>query len=132
MPSAPKATNPPEDTFDSPLSELGLLHELRPGTYALEVRDKPTLPSAIFEVSLLEYWQDAAPSQQTIRFEAVAHGLGSPGAAFRLPENDLAERLERLPAGLGIRFDETAGMRQLIRNENLPSPMELLRDYYRR
>jgi hypothetical protein len=130
VPSEVRATNPPEDTFDSPLGELGLITEIRRDTYAFNQRDKPTLPDSIFLHSLLEYWQTTAPDQRTMSFDRVAHGLGSPGAAFKLPENALVERLERLPKGSGIAFDETAGMRQLILISDLPDPLTVLGTYY--
>ncbi len=130
VPSEVKATNPPEDTFDSPLAELGLIDEVNRDTFAFNQRDKPTLDESIFLHSLLEYWQTTAPDQRTMSFDKVAYGLGSPGAAFKLPENALVERLERLPKESGITLDETAGMRQLIRISGLPDPLTVLEAYY--
>ncbi len=130
VPSEVRATNPPEDSFDSPLAELGILQEVSRNTYAFNHDEKPTLPDAIFLYALIEYWQAVAPNQLTLSFERMAHGLGSPGAASKLYENRLAERLERLPDDIGITFDETAGMRQLLRMGDLPEPLSILDAYY--
>jgi len=115
VPSAATATRPPEETFDSPLVELGLLREVGRDVYEFVRGPKSTLPDEILIFSLLSYWNIVAPEQQTLSLENLLHGRGSPGAAFKLSENALVERLERLPAWTKMRFDDTAGMRQLLR-----------------
>lgn len=115
VPSTVTATRPPEETFDSPLVELGLIRAVGGDVYEFVRGPKPTLPDEIFIYALMGYWAVAAPQQQTLSFESLLHGRGSPGAAFKLTENALIERLERLPAWVGMRFDDTAGMRQLLR-----------------
>ena len=122
----------PEETFDSPLAELGLLEEAERGVYSLPVGRKESLPEAVLHFALLEHL-DHADARASISFEEVLYGPGSPGAAFKLSESTLAERLERLPADLGLQFDETAGMRSLLGRADGTQAlrMALLESYYR-
>src|SRR5690606_4482508 len=93
--------------------------------------DRPALPVEIFCYALLDYWEGIASSHTTLSFERVYMGGGSPGSTFRLSEDSLAERLESLPEWTGLRFDETAGMRQLIKVvDKGVSPMSALSEYY--
>lgn len=128
-PSITTSTRPLEDTFDSPLVSLGLLLETEKDTYRFARGSKPMLPEAIFLYALLDFWQRQAPDQNTLAFERVLHGSGSPGAAFKFSSNALVERLESLPASAGIRFDTTAGLRQLLRSKDV-APLDALSDYY--
>ncbi|MDQ3399358.1 MAG: DUF4007 family protein [Deinococcota bacterium] len=131
VPSTVTATRPLEETFDSPLVELGLIKEIEKDTYGFVRGPKLMLPDKIFVFALLDYWREAAPHQQTLSFEVVLHGKGSPGAAFKLSENALVERLERLPPWTGIRFDDTAGMRQLLKQPSVTTlPLDALERYY--
>lgn len=115
LPSAQNATKYVEESFDSPLVELGLLREIERDLYGFVKGPKPALPDSVLNYAILDYWQGQAAQQQTVAFETLLHGRGGPGAAFKLSENALAERLERLPETSGMRFDDTAGMRQLLR-----------------
>ncbi len=120
-----------EDSFDSPLVELGLLQEVGRDSYRFVKSSQPTLPDATLTYALLDYWRLYAAGQQTVGFETLLHGKGSPGAVFKLTENALAERLERLPTACGLRFDDTAGMRQLLRTTaELAEPLWVLESYY--
>ena len=131
VPFSVTATRPPEETFDSPLVELGLIREIEREVYAFARGQKATLPDEIFVYALMDYWNVIAPQQQTLGFENILHGRGSPGAAFKLTENALVERLERLPSWTSIRFDDTAGMRQLLRlTDGAFDPMTALKHYY--
>jgi hypothetical protein len=123
---------PSEDTFDCPLVELALLREVEHGLYQFVRGPKPTLPQDIFLFALLDYWHKYAPNQHTLSFETILHGPGSPGAAFKLSENALAERLEALPSWSHLQYDETAGMRQVLRHEAQPGPepFDVLEGYY--
>lgn len=126
LPAGAARDLPPEDTFDCPLIELGLLQEPDRGTYQFARGPKPTLPEALFVYALHDYWQAVAPHQQTLSFEQLLHGPGSPGAAFKLSDNALALRLEALPPSAGLIFDETAGVRVLLRHGDA-DPADMLR-----
>ncbi len=121
----------PEETFDSPLAELGLLEEVERGLYSLSAGRRESLPQPIFLYALLEYLETEARASTS--FENLLYGPGSPGAAFKLSESALAQRLESLPSDLGLRFDETAGMRSLLGliDDTTESRITILEQYYR-
>lgn len=104
-----------EDTFDCPLVELGLIQELELRHFRFTRGSRPSLPMDIFVFALLDFWQTRYAEQGTLSFEAIHTGVGSPGGAFKLTENALAERLEDLPAWSGLTYDETAGTRVVLR-----------------
>jgi hypothetical protein len=133
IPSRTKRDRSLEDTFDCPLVELGLLAQENPRDLYRFVRGpKPTLPDGIFAHALIDYWQLTAPNERTLSFESILHGLGGLGGAFKLSENALAERLERMPEWTGITYDDTAGMRVLLRQDvgDRFDPMVALAHYY--
>ena len=130
VPSAQRLGKLAEDSFDSPLVELGLIQEVGKDLYRFAKSSQPTLPDAILTYAVVDYWEQHARERQTIGFETLLHGKGSPGAVFKLTENALAERLERLPT-TALRFDDTAGMRQLLKTSvGLTKPLEILENYY--
>jgi len=133
-PSKARRDLPPEDTFDCPLVELGLIRDGDNGVYEFVRGPKPTLPDEIFLYALVDFWNSTAPQQGTISFERILYGAGSPGGAFRLSENALAERLERLPTWTGFSYDDTAGLRVVLRRDLDPDeqlePMRVLERYY--
>jgi hypothetical protein len=121
-----------EDTFDCPLVELGLIREIEQDLYQFVRGPKPSLPDAIFVFALLDFWRQSASQQQTLSFESVLHGAGSPGGAFKLTENVLAERLEGLPGWARLTYDDTAGRRLILRRDprtNIDPLMILTRHY---
>lgn len=133
-PSKARRDLPSEDTFDCPLVELGLIQDEDDGSYRFARGPKPTLPDEIFAYALMDYWKNAAPQQGVVSFENILYGPGSPGGAFQLSENALAERLERLPPWAGFGYDDTAGLRIVLRregglDENM-DPINALERYY--
>ena len=52
-----------------------------------------------------------------LTFETILRGPGSPGAAFKLSENALVERLEGLPDWSRLEYDDTAGLRVVLRRD---------------
>ncbi|RIH90243.1 hypothetical protein Mterra_00618 [Calidithermus terrae] len=132
VPSEPSLTVALEETFDCPMVELGLIRELDKKTYAFTRGRQPTLPDEVFVYALLRYWTVAAPERQTLDIGRIAHGPGSPGAAFKLTPNALVERFENLPAWAGLAYDETAGVKQILRTGcGIADPMGALEIYYR-
>jgi hypothetical protein len=105
-----------EDTFDCPLVELGLLREVEHGIYQFVRGPKPSLPDVIFVYALMDFWEQTASQQQALTFEQILHGHGSPGAAFKISENALTERLERLPRWSNLIYNDTAGRRQVFKH----------------
>lgn len=137
VPSEPTRHRPAEDTFDSPLVELGLIREGEDGDVYRFVRgEKDSLPQEIFTSALVDYWRGADEEERkddaAIGFERLLYGPGSPGGAFKLNERALARRLEKLPEWTGLQFDETAGLRTVYRTgDEIATPMEALARYYR-
>jgi len=129
------ANIPIEDTFDCPLVELGLIQEIpnqKVSAYRFVRGIKRLLPDEIFHYALIDYWNLNASSQKSISFETIFSGAGSPGAAFKLTEDDFCERLEKLPGWMGMSFDETVGMRQVFLKKEINSidPLRALKKYY--
>ena len=123
-----------EDAFDCPLSELGLI-EARPGSqlYQLQRRPRQTLGDFAFFYALCDFWDRNFGDQKTLAFTEIAHRRGSPGLIFRIDENSLADRLERLEeltAGR-LAYAETAGIRQVYKYDVL-EPRQLLEEHYSR
>ncbi len=132
VPVGEDGRRPIEDSFDCPLGELGLIRELDDGFFQFRVGPKPSLPVGIFAHALEEFWERSVGNQKTLNIERVLFDPGSPGAAFKLNDKGLISLIEKLPRGLGIRFDETAGLRTLVktgRSRNL-EPLDILRSYY--
>ena len=122
-----------EDSFDCPLSELGLLRREDRDLYRFNRGVKPNLPIEILGLcSHPRYWDREASGQETLTFDRVLYGRGSIGSAFQLSDVGLASHLEALPAWTGFDYDETGGLRLLIRRERAKSrhPIRLLERYY--
>ena len=120
-----------EDSLDCPLSELGLIRRVGPGMFEMPRADRPTLPVAVFALAIARYWEAQLSGASTLSFEHILYGPGSPGAAFRLSENALTSLLEDLPDWTGITYDETAGLRSVIRTgRDLPRSIECLARYF--
>jgi hypothetical protein len=125
-----------EDTLDCPLVDLHLISELADGkTYQFQRGGQSSLPDEIFIYSLIEFWRALRQTGNTLAFEKIAYEAGSPGRIFKLDEDSLSDRLERIETisdGL-YGYDETAGLKQIYkRSEEELEPMELLKAYYRK
>ena len=81
----------------------------------------------------MDYWRLYTQSQETLSFERLLHGQGSPGGAFQLSEAALVDLLERLPQETGLRYDESSGMRRVIRDTPRASlkPLDVLAAAFR-
>lgn len=106
-----------EDALESPLTELGLIRPIRKKDGFRLVRgEKSSLGNGVFAYALIDFWLRFS-NANTLSFEALAHEPGSPGRVFLLDENDLADRLVSIDefTNGAIRWSETAGLKQLIR-----------------
>lgn len=90
---------------------------------------RSSLPDDILVFALADFWHHNSPGGEVLALERVLFDPGSPGAAFKLRDRDLVEILERMPAGRGFRYDETAGQRMVFRKEE-SNPLDLLSEYY--
>lgn len=107
----------PEDYAEPMLGELGLLHEERKGHFSFRRGPKPTLHDGMFAYALLDFWKSTAPGLSSLAFEAIAYGEGSPGRVFKLDEDSVAERLQKLEelTRKDLAWTDTAGLRQVHR-----------------
>ena len=81
----------------------------------------------MFLYALIEFWKGYA-DRSSLSFEALMYEPGSPARVFLLDEDDVSDRLaslEDLTAGK-IRWSETAGLKQVIRDVDL-SEIDLLK-----
>ena len=133
VPSRLTKTTIMEDTFDCPLVELNLISDSPDeNTYRFHRGPKPTLPIEIFAAALSEFGDTRFSENNTLTFANIAYSERSPVRIFQLDEDTLAEYLDRLESLTdgALRYDETAGMKQVYRNRKI-DPMELLQQYYR-
>lgn len=110
-----------EDALESPLTELGLIRAVgKKDGFRLVRGAKTSLGGGVFTFALIDFWSRFTKAN-TLSFEAVAHEPGSPGRVFLLDENDLADRLSDIDniTNGAIRWSETAGLKQLIRQKGI-------------
>ena len=78
------------------------------------------------------------PGQRSTSFESLTYWEGSPGAAFKLSDQALGERLDDSLRAFGLWFDESAGIRVVFRDlisdqaNDDASRFDVLHAYYRR
>ncbi len=121
-----------EETFDCPLVEINLIAELPDGNgYEFQRGNKETLPIEIVAWTLDTFWNNDPSRRETLSFSDLMYAPSSPGRAFRLDEDTMTtylEKLEQLTDG-ALEYDETAGLKQVLRHRDL-NPMKLLEEYY--
>lgn len=118
-----------EDNLDCPLVELDLI--VRVGErltgptggraepiYAFRRQPKPDVTSELFVFCLNDFWNQRHPTEATLPFREVAHGHGSPGQVFKLPEDDIRNRLEQLAGQTDLfTYTQSASLEQVRRRE---------------
>lgn len=132
VPSDPDKRLSREELLDCPLTDLGLIRRAGDRNSFTFVRGAhPSLPAAVFVYALSDYWRRVAPTANSLRFDQIAFGAGSPGVAFKLSENAVIDRLEAVcrDSANQMRFDETAGNRQVFREKHADSLAYLRRHY---
>jgi hypothetical protein len=132
-----------EDNLDCPLAELELIvrvgDRLTAGpdaqvepVYAFRREPKPDITPDLFIYCLNDYWIKRHATEATLSFREVAHGHGSPGQVFKLPEEDLRTRLEGLAHqtnGL-FAYTESTSLEQ-VRRQQSADAADLLGKVYR-
>ena len=111
-----------DDALESPLTELGLIKAIRKKDGFRLVRGpKTTLGDGVFTYALIDFWSRYTPTAATLSFEAIAHAPGGPGRVFLFDENDVDDRLAALDdvTDGALRWSETAGLKQVVRNIDL-------------
>jgi hypothetical protein len=131
-----------EDNLDCPLVELELMQragdriaETPSGrnepAYAFRRDDKPDITPELLVYCLNDFWDRRHPNEQTLAVREVAHGHGSPGQVFKLPEEDVRQRLEQLARHTNgaMEYAESANVPQVRRPRKQQSD-KLLRNIY--
>ncbi len=107
---------PLEEALDSPLSILGLISQSPGGrSYRSYPDERKNLPLGIFGYAVVECMKGLDVEQMPVEdLMYLKSGAAVPGAAFRMTENALIFRLERLAQELPELFElrETAGIHQ--------------------
>lgn len=130
-----------EDNLDCPLVELEFIvqrgeRETAKGkhesVYAFNRDWKPELTSNLFIYTLNAFWDLRHVEEEILPFREVAHGHGSPGQIFKLPEDDVRARLEELnrAANSPFSYSESVNLQQ-VRRRNACTEVELLKRIYR-
>lgn len=120
VPSVSKR-GPSEEAFNSPLSELGLIRRRANGKYGLNWGRKPSLTDGVFLYAVCDFWERTS-SANTLSVQSLLLEPGSPGRVFVLEEWELIDRLANVSDMTKgrISWSETAGLKQLLRNEMFP------------
>lgn len=133
---APRASGAsPEEYAEPMLAELGLIYEEKKGHFAFRRGPKATLTDGMFAFALLDFWnKPSLRDQNSLAFETIAYGEGSPGRVFKLDEESVADRLMGL-ADLtrnALIWTDTAGLRQVMRDPAKASKLSdrMLRQAY--
>jgi hypothetical protein len=119
-----------EDSLECPLVELSLITETEnKGMYEFSVGPKDNLPPMIFLYALNRYFENF--QEDTLSLENITYGPGSPGRAFKLDENSVAEYLIGITEISDGDFEwiDTAGLRQ-VQRKNPGDGARYLKVYY--
>ena len=131
-----------EDNLDCPLVELEFVVKVgdreldrlggrREPIYAFRRDEKPEITPELFIYGLYDFWMNRHRTESTLQFREVAHGHGSPGQIFKLPEEDIRARLELLAKQSGglFTYSESTNLQQ-IRRHGERKNSELLKEIY--
>jgi len=125
---------PLEDALDSPLSQLKLISQTSKGhSYRSHQAERGNLPISVFGYAIAELFELLAVREFPIGDLMYSKfGYPSPGAVFRLTENALITKLEKLVQKMPGIFEirETAGIHQVYLLEAI-KPEEFLKLHYR-
>ncbi|MBE9397447.1 DUF4007 family protein [Pontibacterium sp. N1Y112] len=102
-----------EDSFSSPLTELGLLHSGEGKSVRAELCAHQSLPKELFAFCLIQYWKTNFGNVTTVSFDNVLSSPGSPARVFRLSQSalgDLIDATHSLTDG-SISWTDTQGLR---------------------
>jgi hypothetical protein len=114
-PSANVADTSAEDTLLCPFGELGLIQQL-PGQriYRFMLGDPPHLADSLVAFAIHEQFK-ALGQRRTLTFNELAYAPCSPGRIFRLDEDALLSRLQRLESVThdAAHYTDSAGVRQV-------------------
>jgi Protein of unknown function (DUF4007) len=139
VPTSARKGEVQEDNLDSPLTELNLLGRCgerrgeggrRETIYAFSGDGKPEISDQLFYYCLDAFWTRHHSDEKTLPLRQIQIGRGGPGLAFRLPEEDVRERVRRIAkdSGGALEFQESLVLNQVIRAR--PDSRDLLAEIY--
>ncbi len=116
-----------EAGLDCPLVQIDLLEyrgkreslQGKPESiYAFRRGRKPEINDALFCYALCDFWRLAAPSEETLSFREVATRPSSPGQIFKIEDQEIRERLERIADTSGgvLSYLDSSLIRSIYRN----------------
>lgn len=116
-----------EDNLDCPLVELEFLIKVgergvgkREAIYSFRREEKPEISLELFSYCLDDFWRKRHLNESTLQLREVVNGHGSPGQIFKLPEEDVRQRLDALsrrPEDL-FAYAESAQFQQIRRRKD--------------
>ena len=131
-----------EDNLDCPLVELELIVKVgereldqssgkREPIYGFRRDEKPDITPELFAYCLNDFWQMRHQKEDTLPLQAVAHGHGSPGQIFKLPEEDIRARADALAQQTNgfFAYIESANLQQIHKRGDQDS-IALLKNVY--
>jgi hypothetical protein len=129
-----------EDGIDSPLASLGLVFRAgdretaqgrREPVFAFDLDPKSTIGDAVFQFCLHDWWRKAFEYEETVALSEIVFGHGAPGRVFRMPEDEVLARINRLAARRNPQIELIESLNQyMVRRTGRPSAADLLRDLY--
>jgi hypothetical protein len=108
-----------EEAAEPLLSELGIIRQSLSGkNFTFDRGDKPRLTMEVFVYALCDFWEGnhgTTPNILTLPFNSIATARGSPGRVFKLRENAVTDRLEKLADVTkgNLKFDKSGGIRSI-------------------
>ncbi|MDB4184083.1 DUF4007 family protein [Alphaproteobacteria bacterium] len=126
-----KKNNYNEESFESPLSELGIIkHSSVKNSYDLILGNKKFLDPKVIAYSVFDYGYRL--NQMIIPLDKICSDYGSPGRVFKIDENSMISILSDIKQhsnGL-LNYSETAGHKQIILD--VASHKELIENIYKK
>ncbi|MEM7357930.1 MAG: DUF4007 family protein [Pseudomonadota bacterium] len=114
-----------EESLDSPMSELGLIHKISERKkFGFNCGPKPTLSKRVFYYALMEFWSSSG-EKSSLAIDRILHDPGSPGRVFKITKQSLAEIIDSafLDTEGALDWTQTAGLSQLTLRKDY-SPMD--------
>ena len=131
-----------EDNLDCPLVELELILKIgereldrcsgtHEAIYVFNREEKPDISPELFVYCLSDFWEKRHGVESTLTLREIAHGHGSPGQTFKLPEEDVRTRVEALAQQTDgfLKYMESANLQQVQKTRDRNS-IELLKEIY--
>jgi len=142
LPTGGRRSDVSEDNLDCPLTELELLVKIgerdskesggrREPVYAFRREDKPAISHGLFAFCVNDFWNRRYPNEKTLPARAIANGHGSPGQIFKIPEQEIYQRLVEIDSitSSRIRYSDSEALPQLSRGAPLGDDILLGKAY---